>query len=52
MIFWDTEPFLNGTLPDFKEIRREGRDNAVAEKDRAVMAEKDALEKHNQLLDR
>ncbi|XP_015988882.1 progesterone-induced-blocking factor 1 isoform X1 [Rousettus aegyptiacus] len=31
---------------------REARDNAVAEKDRAVMAEKDALEKHNQLLDR
>uniref|UniRef100_G1SRH0 Progesterone immunomodulatory binding factor 1 n=1 Tax=Oryctolagus cuniculus TaxID=9986 RepID=G1SRH0_RABIT len=31
---------------------REARDNAVAEKDRAVMAEKDALEKHDQLLDR
>ncbi|XP_036106310.1 progesterone-induced-blocking factor 1 isoform X1 [Molossus molossus] len=31
---------------------REARDNALAEKDRAVMAEKDALEKHNQLLDR
>ncbi|XP_059540804.1 progesterone-induced-blocking factor 1 isoform X2 [Myotis daubentonii] len=30
---------------------REARDNALAEKDRAVMAEKDALEKHNQLLD-
>ncbi|XP_029065823.1 progesterone-induced-blocking factor 1 isoform X4 [Monodon monoceros] len=31
---------------------REARDNAVAEKDRAVMAEKNALEKHDQLLDR
>lgn len=31
---------------------REARDNALAEKDRAVMAEKDALEKHDQLLDR
>uniref|UniRef100_A0A2K6KTR2 Progesterone immunomodulatory binding factor 1 n=1 Tax=Rhinopithecus bieti TaxID=61621 RepID=A0A2K6KTR2_RHIBE len=31
---------------------REARDNAVAEKERAVMAEKDALEKHDQLLDR
>ncbi|KAF6376619.1 progesterone immunomodulatory binding factor 1 [Rhinolophus ferrumequinum] len=31
---------------------REAKDNAVAERDRAVMAEKDALEKHNQLLDR
>ncbi|XP_012578587.1 PREDICTED: progesterone-induced-blocking factor 1 isoform X2 [Condylura cristata] len=31
---------------------REARDNAMAEKDRAVMAEKDALEKHDQLLDR
>lgn len=31
---------------------REARDNAVAEKDRAVMAEKDALEKHDQLLER
>ncbi|XP_064442077.1 progesterone-induced-blocking factor 1 isoform X2 [Mirounga angustirostris] len=31
---------------------REARDNAVAEKDRAVMAERDALEKHDQLLDR
>uniref|UniRef100_A0A8C4MHW1 Progesterone immunomodulatory binding factor 1 n=1 Tax=Equus asinus TaxID=9793 RepID=A0A8C4MHW1_EQUAS len=31
---------------------REARDNAMAEKDRAVMAEKDALEKHYQLLDR
>ncbi|XP_032170339.1 progesterone-induced-blocking factor 1 isoform X4 [Mustela erminea] len=31
---------------------REARDNAVVEKDRAVMAEKDALEKHDQLLDR
>ncbi|XP_069858959.1 progesterone-induced-blocking factor 1 isoform X1 [Dipodomys merriami] len=31
---------------------REARDNAVAEKDRAVMAEKDALEKHDQLLDK
>ncbi|XP_021114332.1 progesterone-induced-blocking factor 1 isoform X1 [Heterocephalus glaber] len=31
---------------------REVRDNALAEKDRAVMAEKDALEKHDQLLDR
>ncbi|XP_045143098.1 progesterone-induced-blocking factor 1 [Echinops telfairi] len=31
---------------------REARDNAVAEKDRAVMGEKDALEKHDQLLDR
>ncbi|KAM6178035.1 progesterone-induced-blocking factor 1 [Rhynchocyon petersi] len=31
---------------------REARDNAVAERDRAVLAEKDALEKHNQLLDR
>lgn len=31
---------------------REARDNALAEKDRAVMAEKDALEKHNELLDR
>ncbi|XP_007075162.1 progesterone-induced-blocking factor 1 isoform X1 [Panthera tigris] len=31
---------------------REARDNAVAEKERAVMAEKNALEKHNQLLDR
>uniref|UniRef100_A0A2K6G9H9 Progesterone immunomodulatory binding factor 1 n=1 Tax=Propithecus coquereli TaxID=379532 RepID=A0A2K6G9H9_PROCO len=31
---------------------REARDNAIAEKDRAVVAEKDALEKHNQLLDR
>uniref|UniRef100_A0A452TZN9 Progesterone immunomodulatory binding factor 1 n=1 Tax=Ursus maritimus TaxID=29073 RepID=A0A452TZN9_URSMA len=31
---------------------REARDNAVAEKDRAVMAEKVALEKHDQLLDR
>ncbi|XP_040847233.1 progesterone-induced-blocking factor 1 [Ochotona curzoniae] len=31
---------------------REARDNAIAEKDRAVMAEKDALEKHDQLLDR
>lgn len=31
---------------------REARDNALAERDRAVMAEKDALEKHNQLLDR
>ncbi|XP_006864380.1 PREDICTED: progesterone-induced-blocking factor 1 [Chrysochloris asiatica] len=31
---------------------REARDNAVTEKDRAVMAEKDALEKHDQLLDR
>ncbi|XP_072638914.1 progesterone-induced-blocking factor 1 isoform X1 [Canis lupus baileyi] len=31
---------------------REARDNAMAEKDRAVMAEKDALEKHDQLLER
>ncbi|XP_072832447.1 progesterone-induced-blocking factor 1 isoform X5 [Vicugna pacos] len=31
---------------------REARDNAMAEKDRAVTAEKDALEKHDQLLDR
>ncbi|XP_019292717.2 progesterone-induced-blocking factor 1 isoform X1 [Panthera pardus] len=31
---------------------REARDNAVAEKERAVMAEKNALEKHDQLLDR
>uniref|UniRef100_A0A2K5LPQ8 Progesterone immunomodulatory binding factor 1 n=1 Tax=Cercocebus atys TaxID=9531 RepID=A0A2K5LPQ8_CERAT len=31
---------------------REARDNAVTEKERAVMAEKDALEKHDQLLDR
>nr|XP_036866203.1 progesterone-induced-blocking factor 1 isoform X2 [Manis javanica] len=31
---------------------REARDNAVAEKDRAVMAAKDASEKHDQLLDR
>ncbi|XP_078204372.1 progesterone-induced-blocking factor 1 isoform X1 [Callithrix jacchus] len=31
---------------------REARDNAVAEKERAVMAEKDALEKHDQLFDR
>ncbi|XP_066236881.1 progesterone-induced-blocking factor 1 isoform X2 [Saccopteryx leptura] len=31
---------------------REARDNALAEKDRAVMVEKDALEKYNQLLDR
>lgn len=31
---------------------REARDHAVAERDRAVTAEKDALEKHNQLLDR
>ncbi|XP_037655914.1 progesterone-induced-blocking factor 1 [Choloepus didactylus] len=31
---------------------REARDNAVAEKDRAVMAEKHALEKHDQLLNR
>ncbi|XP_036890667.1 progesterone-induced-blocking factor 1 [Sturnira hondurensis] len=31
---------------------REARDNAVAEKDRAVLAEKDALEKHSELLDR
>ncbi|XP_032467352.1 progesterone-induced-blocking factor 1 isoform X2 [Phocoena sinus] len=31
---------------------REARDNAVAEKDRAMMAEKNALEKHDQLLDR
>ncbi|KAF6084697.1 progesterone immunomodulatory binding factor 1 [Phyllostomus discolor] len=31
---------------------REARDNALAEKDRAVLAEKDALEKHNELLDR
>lgn len=31
---------------------REARDNALAEKDRAVIAEKDALEKHDQLLDR
>ncbi|KAM5277936.1 progesterone-induced-blocking factor 1 isoform 2-T5 [Hipposideros larvatus] len=31
---------------------REARDNAVAERERAVMAEKDAVEKHNQLLDR
>ncbi|XP_004604063.1 progesterone-induced-blocking factor 1 [Sorex araneus] len=31
---------------------REARDNAVAEKDRAVLAEKDALEKHDQLLER
>lgn len=31
---------------------REARDNALAEKNRAVTAEKDALEKHEQLLDR
>ncbi|XP_045334739.1 progesterone-induced-blocking factor 1 isoform X1 [Leopardus geoffroyi] len=31
---------------------REARDNAIAEKERAVMAEKNALEKHDQLLDR
>ncbi|XP_021505859.1 progesterone-induced-blocking factor 1 [Meriones unguiculatus] len=31
---------------------REARDNALAEKNRAVAAEKDALEKHEQLLDR
>uniref|UniRef100_A0A8C4FG58 Progesterone immunomodulatory binding factor 1 n=1 Tax=Catagonus wagneri TaxID=51154 RepID=A0A8C4FG58_9CETA len=31
---------------------REARDSALAEKDRAVMAEKNALEKHDQLLDR
>ncbi|KAL1780543.1 Progesterone-induced-blocking factor 1 [Sigmodon hispidus] len=31
---------------------REARDNALAEKSRAVSAEKDALEKHEQLLDR
>ncbi|XP_049634871.1 progesterone-induced-blocking factor 1 [Suncus etruscus] len=31
---------------------REARDNALAEKERAVLAEKDALEKHDQLLDR
>ncbi|XP_036313054.1 progesterone-induced-blocking factor 1 isoform X2 [Pipistrellus kuhlii] len=31
---------------------REARDNALAEKDRAMMAEKDALEKYNELLDR
>ncbi|XP_032133246.1 progesterone-induced-blocking factor 1 isoform X3 [Sapajus apella] len=31
---------------------REARDNAVAEKERTMMAEKDALEKHDQLLDR
>nr|XP_004651078.2 progesterone-induced-blocking factor 1 [Jaculus jaculus]XP_045001453.1 progesterone-induced-blocking factor 1 [Jaculus jaculus]XP_045001454.1 progesterone-induced-blocking factor 1 [Jaculus jaculus] len=31
---------------------REARDNALAEKDRAMMAEKDAIEKHDQLLDR
>ncbi|KAL6037873.1 hypothetical protein STEG23_028464, partial [Scotinomys teguina] len=30
---------------------REARDNALAEKNRAVTAEKDALEKHEQLLD-
>ncbi|XP_016280468.1 progesterone-induced-blocking factor 1 isoform X2 [Monodelphis domestica] len=30
---------------------REARDNALAEKDRAVTAEKDALEKHDQLLE-
>ncbi|XP_061026686.1 progesterone-induced-blocking factor 1 isoform X5 [Eubalaena glacialis] len=35
-----------------KRNLREARDNAVAEKDRAVMAEKNALEKHDQLLDR
>ncbi|KAK2118978.1 hypothetical protein P7K49_000364, partial [Saguinus oedipus] len=35
-----------------KKNLREARDNAVAEKERAVMAEKDALEKHDQLLDR
>ncbi|XP_077014531.1 progesterone-induced-blocking factor 1 isoform X3 [Tamandua tetradactyla] len=31
---------------------REARDNAMTEKDRAVMAEKHALEKHDQLLER
>ncbi|XP_031217223.1 progesterone-induced-blocking factor 1 [Mastomys coucha] len=31
---------------------REARDNALAEKNRAMAAEKDALEKHEQLLDR
>ncbi|CAO2591749.1 Progesterone-induced-blocking factor 1 [Lemmus lemmus] len=31
---------------------REARDNALAEKNRAVTAEKEALEKHEQLLDR
>lgn len=36
---------------NFRHLR-EARDNAIAEKDRAVMAEKDALEKHDQLLDR
>ncbi|XP_020848104.1 progesterone-induced-blocking factor 1 isoform X2 [Phascolarctos cinereus] len=30
---------------------REARDNALAEKERAIMAEKDALEKHDQLLE-
>lgn len=36
---------------NFRHLR-EARDNAMAEKDRAVMAEKDALEKHDQLLER
>lgn len=36
---------------NFRNLR-EARDNAVTEKERAVMAEKDALEKHDQLLDR
>lgn len=43
---WITEYLLN-----FRNLR-EARDNAVAEKDRAVMAAKDASEKHDQLLDR
>lgn len=30
---------------------REARDNAVAEKERAIIAEKDALRKYDQLLE-